>query len=74
MDCPSCKSIIELERIDSLMVLEFRARCKNCGWKGIMRSIRCGGCHKNREFLWNGVHWVCTQCGHARNSSPPHAL
>lgn len=74
MHCPLCNLVIESIRVNSLMVLEYRASCKSCGWEGIIRKIRCGGCHNLREFLWDGVQWKCTQCGHTRASSPPHIM
>jgi hypothetical protein len=70
--CPACGEELILRRIDDLKVIEYQARCQVCSWAGVLRVIRCGGCHGDHFFEWTGEAWRCTRCGHVRgDQSPP---
>ncbi len=43
--CSVCSGELTLRRISDINVAEYRASCERCGWKGSMKSLRCGGCH-----------------------------
>jgi len=69
--CPECKAPLLMRRIEDLNVVEFEASCPSCGWAGVLRYLRCGGCHNNRLFTWAGESWLCICCGHLRRASQP---
>jgi hypothetical protein len=71
MSCPRCSFPLENERIPNLTVLEYSVECENCGWASRYRSLKCGGCHGAKLFIWEKEQWVCTICGNIRKSSPP---
>ena len=71
--CPVCGASLRLDRVQDLTTLEFRARCASCGWKGALRSLHCGGCHRRSFFKWDGKMWGCIDCGHARKAPEPRS-
>lgn len=73
--CPACGKYMILRRISDLNVVEYRARCPNCQWAGVLREFLCGGCYGRRLFKWIGEAWSCLLCGHVRSDkSPPRTL
>jgi len=74
MSCPKCDLILELERVEDLNVLEYRAHCIGCDWRGTIRQMKCGGCHENTLFLWENQQWKCIICGRVRGASPPKLI
>ena len=43
--CPVCGEKPLLRRIDDLDIEEYRTRSQSSGWTGVVRELRCGGCH-----------------------------
>ena len=72
--CPNCGGRLFLNRTDDVNVVEYEASCLSCRWTGSLRQLRCGGCHRQRLFLWTGEKWRCIQCGHVKESSPPRSV
>ena len=73
--CPICSGEMLLRRVSNLAVVEYRGHCTGCLWSGILRKIRCGGCHGEHLFEWTGIGWRCLDCGHVRRDpSPPRGL
>ena len=70
--CPTCGEEPFLRRIDDLNVAEYRCHCSSCLWAGILKVLRCGGCHGDKLFEWMDGSWRCLLCGHVRRdqSSP----
>jgi len=64
--CPGCGGELIFRRIDDPHIVEYRARCRICDWKGPLRELRCGVCHRDWLFTWTGDAWRCTRCGHVR--------
>ena len=73
--CPECGGELILRRVGDLNVMEYRADCQSCVWTGILRKLRCGGCHGDHFFEWTSESWRCLDCGRVRRDpSPPRGL
>ena len=69
--CPSCGEPLYLRRTRKLTTLEFLARCRRCGWRGVLKILYCGVCKRYSYFLWEDGTWRCMTCGHTRWAGPP---